>query len=59
MSQRECAGFNWPPLSIAAEEPVSSVPEAVNRAGPSGVGQPTSFDAPPSFSAGWSWLPRL
>ena len=24
MSQRECAGFNWPPLSIPAQEPVSS-----------------------------------
>ncbi|MCY1523342.1 hypothetical protein D9M68_582370 [compost metagenome] len=33
MSQRECAGFNWPPLSIPAQEPVSSSPEAVNRAG--------------------------
>ncbi|MNJ48227.1 hypothetical protein D3C77_434160 [compost metagenome] len=32
MSQRECAGFNWPPLSIPAEEPVSVSPEAVNRA---------------------------
>ena len=34
MSQRECAGFNWPPLSIAAQEPISSSPETVNRAGP-------------------------
>lgn len=34
MSQRECAGFNWPPLSIAASEPVSISPEAVSRAGP-------------------------
>ena len=33
MSQRECAGFNWPPLSIAAVEPVSSSPVAVSRAG--------------------------
>lgn len=33
MSQRECAGFNWPPLSIPAEEPVSICPEAVSRAG--------------------------
>lgn len=33
MSQRECAGFNWPPLSIPAEEPVSICPPAVNRAG--------------------------
>lgn len=34
MSQRECAGFNWPPLSIPAKEPVSISPEAVSRAGP-------------------------
>lgn len=33
MSQRECAGFNWPPLSIPAEEPVSIPPVAVSRAG--------------------------
>jgi hypothetical protein len=33
MSQRECSGFNWPPLSIPAEEPVSISPEAVSRAG--------------------------
>lgn len=33
MSQRECAGFNWPPLSIAAQEPISISPEAVKRAG--------------------------
>ena len=33
MSQRECAGFNWPPLSIPAEEPVSISPLAVSRAG--------------------------
>jgi hypothetical protein len=37
MSQRGCAGFNWPPLSIAAKEPVSISPEAVSRAGPSAV----------------------
>jgi len=34
MSQRECAGFNWPPLSVSAAEPVSICPEAVNRAAP-------------------------
>jgi hypothetical protein len=34
MSQRECAGFNWPPLSICASEPISISPEAVKRAGP-------------------------
>lgn len=33
MSQRECAGFNWPPLAIPAEYPVSICPQAVNRAG--------------------------
>lgn len=30
INQRECAGFNWPPLSIPAVEPVSISPEAVN-----------------------------
>src|SRR5690606_13441706 len=34
MSQRECAGFNWPPLSIPAIEPVRISPEAVSREGP-------------------------
>lgn len=34
MSQRECAGFNWPPLSIPAEEPVRVCPQAVNRTEP-------------------------
>jgi len=34
MSHRLCAGFNWPPLSIPAQEPVSISPEAVSRAGP-------------------------
>jgi len=43
MSQRECAGFNWPPLSISAEEPVSNCPSAVIRAGPSGVGHPDTW----------------
>jgi hypothetical protein len=33
INQRECAGFNWPELSIPAQEPVSSSPEAVSRAG--------------------------
>lgn len=37
MSQRECAGFNWPPPSIPASQPVSITPEAVSRAGPSEV----------------------
>jgi hypothetical protein len=34
INQRECAGLNWPPPSIPAEEPVSISPEAVRRAGP-------------------------
>jgi hypothetical protein len=34
INHRLWAGFNWPPLSIPAEEPVSSSPEAVSRAGP-------------------------
>lgn len=33
ISQRECAGFNCPPLSIPAEEPVSISPSAVRRIG--------------------------
>ena len=33
MSQRECAGFNRPPLSISAEEPVSRVPSEHRRIG--------------------------
>ena len=33
MSQRECAGFIGPPVSIPAAQPVSRVPEAVSRAG--------------------------
>jgi hypothetical protein len=33
INQRLCAGFNWPPLSIPAEEPISISPEAVSRAG--------------------------
>jgi hypothetical protein len=37
MSQRECAGFNWPPLSIPAMEPINISPEAVSRAGASGT----------------------
>ena len=33
MSQRECAGFNCPPASIPAVEPVSRAPEVVRRMG--------------------------
>ena len=36
------AGFNWPPLSIPAEQPVNIVPSAVMRAGPLTVGQQLS-----------------
>ena len=60
MSQRLCAGFNWPPLSIPAEQPISSSPHAVNRAGPS-IGEnaatPRSLFQPfraASFSAPFS-----
>jgi hypothetical protein len=45
-NQRECAGFNWPPASIPAVEPVSISPEAVSRAGPlpaTGIGQPVKL----------------
>jgi hypothetical protein len=28
MSQRECAGFNWPALAVSAVDPVAGVPEA-------------------------------
>lgn len=37
MSQRECAGSNWPPLSIPAQEPVSICPKAVSRTGPANI----------------------
>jgi hypothetical protein len=43
MSQRECAGFNWPPLSISAVEPVSISPEAISRAGAFGLQYSTVF----------------
>ncbi|HDS2912566.1 TPA: hypothetical protein QIE17_003577 [Morganella morganii subsp. morganii] len=33
ISQRECSGFNWPPLSIPAEQPVSISPVAFSRTG--------------------------
>jgi hypothetical protein len=32
MSQRECAGFNWPGFTVSAEEPVSVGPEAASIA---------------------------
>jgi hypothetical protein len=32
MSQRECAGFNWPRFSVGAGEPVGVGPEVVNCA---------------------------
>src|SRR5574340_630881 len=34
MSQRECAGFNCPPLVIPASEPINISPVTVSRAGP-------------------------
>lgn len=38
MSQRECAGFNWPPFSVSAKEPIRSSPKTVSRAGPVRLG---------------------
>ena len=32
MSQRECAGFNWPPLAVATGDPVSAGPESAENA---------------------------
>ena len=43
MSQRECAGLNWPPLAIPAEEPVSISPDAVSRAGCSERASPAAL----------------
>jgi hypothetical protein len=31
MSQRECAGFNWPILPVATGDPVGFSPESVNQ----------------------------
>jgi len=47
MSQRECAGFNWPPSSIPAKEPVSSCPSAVSRAGSHNLETAVSVSATP------------
>jgi hypothetical protein len=54
-------GFNWPPLSIPAEEPVSISPEAVKRAGegfwlshatrPSSAFSGTAWHSGPSFQS--------
>ena len=38
MSQRECAGFNWPGFSVAAGEPVGVGPESVSCACPHSLG---------------------
>jgi hypothetical protein len=46
MSQRECAGFNWLPLSISAEEPISICPVTVSRAGPGVVANAPNAAAP-------------
>lgn len=32
MSQRECAGFNWPVLSVPAENPLGVAPKTANWA---------------------------
>jgi hypothetical protein len=46
MSQRECAGFNWPPLVVSAVEPICSSPEAVSRAGPANFADCTRHEHP-------------
>lgn len=56
MSQRECAGFNRPPLSIPAEQPVSSAPETVIRHGPANF---TCCVRLPPVIAGVMQPPRL
>jgi hypothetical protein len=57
MSQRECAGFNWPPLVVCASDPVSISPEAVNRAGPESITKSfRSFDRF-GFVARFAWPP--
>jgi hypothetical protein len=28
MSQRECAGFNWPSFAVSAVDPIGGIPEA-------------------------------
>lgn len=56
MSQRECAGFNWPPLAVAAGEPVGVRPMTrfaclgnwSNRSDPSALGL---MSAPESFQS--------
>ena len=45
INQRECAGFNWPPLFVPAEQPVSISPKAVSRAGPSAVSRAIGLSA--------------
>jgi hypothetical protein len=50
MSQRECAGFNWPPLCIPAQEPVSISPKAVNRAGSVLMNPMCACEAKPMFT---------
>ena len=61
MSQRECAGSNWPPASIPAEQPVSISPEAVNRAGPGNIANACSLRGLPlacsSLAARNPWDP--
>jgi hypothetical protein len=59
MSQRECAGLNWPPLSIPAVEPVSISPDAVNRAGLSWISLHTAFGSSLSLCAAAPARPRL
>jgi hypothetical protein len=49
MSQRECAGFNWPPLAVAAGEPLGVGPEvSVATAARSGPFDRIASRIPPS-----------
>jgi hypothetical protein len=47
MSERECSGFDGPPTTVPAEEPVRISPDAVRRIGPGGFG---AFDQSTSFT---------
>jgi len=56
MSQRECAGFNWPGFAVAAGEPVGGVPEAASWAWRDSDVRETPNSAPPLFA--FSFLAR-
>ena len=59
INQRGCAGFNWPPLVIPAEEPVSISPVAVRRAGWSFFTFQTTLPRSPFSGAVPSLAPSL